>query len=137
MQTMPREDQISVSPGTYNENTMLAIGHIEIRNSYYNHFGIWQRYKEHAASDMPKGEPGSKGPAIVIGSGSTLDKALPRLKDWEGAIICSPSHLSTLVYHGCEPDYLLLLDPRGTILSWNQGARRILGYGPEELLHQW
>ncbi len=112
MQSMPREDQISVSPGTYNENTLLAIGEIEIKNSYYNHYGIWTRYQKKAAADMPKREPGSMGPAIVIGSGSTLDQALPRLKDWEGAIFCSSSHLSTLIYHGCEPDYLLLLDPR-------------------------
>lgn len=54
-------------------------------------------------------------PAIVIGSGGSLDYAVPYLKDWEHAIFCSSSHLSTLARYDCYADYFASPDPRGHI----------------------
>ncbi len=56
--------------------------------------------------------PTPGGPAIICGSGSTLDKAMPLLKKWKGAIFCSTTHGTTLVYHGAPPTYMAALDPR-------------------------
>ena len=59
-------------------------------------------------SEVPKG----KGPILVIGSGSSLDKVVPTLKDWPHPVICSTSQASTLVKHGRTPDYIVCMDPR-------------------------
>ena len=56
--------------------------------------------------------PRGKGPIIVLGSGSSFDIVAPHLKEWNGAVMCSTSHTSTLVYYGRPPDYTVCMDPR-------------------------
>jgi len=52
-----------------------------------------------------KGEP-----ALIVGAGISLEKLIPLLKDWKGAIFTSESMASTLKYYGHQPEYLCLFD---------------------------
>lgn len=54
-------------------------------------------------------------PCIVIGSGPSLDNALPYLKDWKHAIISSSSQLTTMAYYDVYPTYFASPDPKGHI----------------------
>jgi len=56
--------------------------------------------------DMPE-----KTPAFIIGSGPSLDDAIPYLKNWKGGIFCTTSHALTLMRHGIEPTHIVALDP--------------------------
>lgn len=49
-------------------------------------------------------------PAIVLGSGVSLDDALPLLRDWEGILVAGASQAATCVYHGRQPDYIVAYD---------------------------
>ncbi len=44
------------------------------------------------------------------------------------------SGLHALLVEGVQDYAIFALDPRGRILSWNQGARRLKGYQPEEII---
>ena len=59
-------------------------------------------------SKCPKGS----GPIIICGSGSSFDLVGPKLKDWKGAVMCSSSQASTVIYHGRIPNYIIVMDPR-------------------------
>jgi len=61
--------------------------------------------------------PRGKGPIILVGSGSSLDSVVKDLKDWKGAIICSTSHVSTLIHYGRPPEYVVCMDPRVATLD--------------------
>jgi hypothetical protein len=50
-------------------------------------------------------------PAIVLGSGPSLDKSLPLLKDWKGRIFCGPTQLHYCLKLGITPDIVLAYDP--------------------------
>lgn len=69
-----------------------------------------KRWRAHSASDVLRDAKPNRGPAIIIGSGESLDDALPMLKRWSGATFCSTSHASSMVYHGCDPTYIVGYD---------------------------
>ena len=108
------ESNLKQSVKDYNESTKKVILPIEIKHSYYNHKRIWKDINEtHKGFDLGSIKfPEKNGPAMIIGSGQSLDKAGPLLKDWKGAIFCSTSQASTLCYYGRDPDYICALDPR-------------------------
>ena len=80
----------------------------------------WWRFKTGQSpqgTDVPSGcdEAGNivkpKGPCIVIGSGPSLDKSMPFLKDWKGGLISSyNAQTSTLAYHGVTPTHIFTFD---------------------------
>ena len=49
-------------------------------------------------------------PAMILGSGSSLNKLAPVLKDWKGAIFCSSSQLDWLTYYKVRPTYVTIID---------------------------
>ncbi len=49
-------------------------------------------------------------PAIIVGAGMSLEKLIPLLKDWKGAIFAPESMISTLKYYGHQPEYICLFD---------------------------
>jgi hypothetical protein len=52
-----------------------------------------------------------KGPAVIIGSGPSLDDAAEWLPEWEGAIFCSMGNqVSTLHHYGADPTHILCFD---------------------------
>lgn len=62
----------------------------------------------HMAHDLPKDI--HKGPCIIIGSGCSLNDALPYLEGWKGGIICTSSQASTLMYYKAPPTQILNFD---------------------------
>ena len=48
--------------------------------------------------------------AFIIGSGPSLDKALPHLKTWKGDIWCSSSQLAVLEAYDITPTYCVVID---------------------------
>lgn len=68
--------------------------------------------------------PVSDKPAIVCGSGYSLNAALPLLKEWKGDIICGNSNVLTLIAHGITPTYLVVLDSHPTIADLLCGYKR-------------
>lgn len=70
------------------------------------------------AKQIIKGSRAAK-PVIIVGSGSSLDAALPMLSKWEGAIFCTPSQAATLHACGCHDLNVLILDTR---TEWRQIA---------------
>ena len=83
----------------------------EMRFSYYNHAVLMEALATGRAVDLADLPKQPRKSALIIGSGPTLDEALPLLKDWEGEIVCSTSHAPTLIYHGREPEHIMALDP--------------------------
>lgn len=56
------------------------------------------------------------GPALIIGSGPTLDQAEDYIKDWRGGIFCSMGNqVSTLVKYGADPTHAVCFDSTLTI----------------------
>jgi len=84
---------------------------VEVRNAFANYENIRQLRQAGRAYPMDDFKRKGKGRAMVVGSGSSLDLYVERLKDWPGKIFCSTSQGSTLVYHGRHPDHLCLVDP--------------------------
>ena len=80
-----------------------------IHNGYRNFPIIRGDFKKGNASvsRMPDG----KGkPAIIVGSGPSLDDAIPYLKDWEHPIFCGPTNALALEANGIHPTYLHAYD---------------------------
>lgn len=61
-------------------------------------------------------------PAIIVGSGPSLDKSAPFLKDWKGAIFCSASNSKVLKKHGRDPDYMCVFDANRDCFSQLDGV---------------
>lgn len=57
-------------------------------------------------------------PAIIIGTGWSTDLCLHLLKNWQGAIFCSTSHIRALVRMGAYPTYMVAVDPKEGMSEW-------------------
>ena len=105
------ESTIRSESQKYNAGTKSKQMIHEEYNSSRNLLPILQAIEEGRARDL-NDEPKHTGePAVIIGSGPSLDEALPLLAQWKYGIVCSPSHALTLMYHGIEPTHILALDP--------------------------
>ena len=96
----------------------------DVRFSFYNHHTIMEAMESGRAMDLTKVPKRKDRCVMILGSGHSLDDAMPLIKDWEGDIICSTSHFSTLVAHGRFPEHLVALDPDSSpeeiaIPSWD------------------
>jgi hypothetical protein len=116
----------------------------ETENAFMNHYQLFQMMTKGRAKDLSE-YPKTGGPAIIIGSGSSLDGVIGRLKDWKGAIICSTSHGTTLVYHDAPPTILTCLDPRvapdpeldAPPMGWNKTVFVSHVSGPKHYYDRW
>lgn len=110
------EDTVRTNADNYNIGTEASQLLHEQLSSAMNWQVIRKAYIEGRAKDMHS-EPKSTQPAIIIGSGPSLDYSIKFLKDWKGGIFCSTSHALTLIHHGVEPTHLVVLDP---FCYWDQ-----------------
>lgn len=85
-----------------------------IRNWAYNAFENYEYIKKefeegkaHCISVLPRVK---NVPAIIIGSGYSLDEALPYLRFWEGGLFSSPSTARILDHWGVKPTYIMAVD---------------------------
>jgi PAS domain S-box-containing protein len=71
---------------------------------------------------------------IVTGLGCVLlAAALRRSGRAHGALAASEERFRLLV-QGVQDHAIYMLDPEGNVVSWNEGAARIKGYRPEEII---
>ncbi|MDD5358218.1 MAG: DUF115 domain-containing protein [Candidatus Nanoarchaeia archaeon] len=106
-----REKSKLFNSDSYNASTLAAQTIIEEWNAGHNLYRIEKLVSEGRCRDIGQ-EPKKDGaPCFIIGSGGSLDIALPKLVKWEGGIICTPTQALTFIYHGIEPDYLFIIDP--------------------------
>lgn len=84
---------------------------MEVRNAFKNYELLNRMHKIGRAVPMQEQYHKNTGRALILGSGSSLDKHIKKLKDWPGTIFCSTSNLSTLKYYGVDPEYVAVIDP--------------------------
>lgn len=138
------ERELRTNSSTYNLATRQKQLIHEEYNSAYNHPVIIDAIKAGRAFDMVDYPKVSRTPAIIIGSGPSLDEALPHLRNWEGGIFCTSSHAVTLMYHGIEPTHIVALDPFCTweeidAVDWSATDTKLVthpGVWPT-LIHNW
>ena len=111
-----KEDETITYSNMYNEATNKSQLKHEIISSAYNHKYIISAVHEGRAYDISEEPKVNKIPAIIFGSGASLDKSLPYLKDWKGGTFCTTSHAESLIRFGVEPTYIIDLDP---ICPWS------------------
>jgi hypothetical protein len=102
-----------------NDNEMFAenVKHTMLPPHVKNCFENYQRLKERYGKtvfEVPSGK--RHGPAIIVGSGQTLDDSFELLRQWQaedkGIIVCSSSQISTLYYHGIKPELCVVFDSK-------------------------
>jgi hypothetical protein len=97
--------------GKYNKQVADSKLPWEYRFSFFNHYTIFNEITEKKAADVMSARYEPAVPGLVIGSGSSLDDALPLLKDWHNPIICSSAQASTIVHYGFTgPLYIMVFD---------------------------
>ena len=98
----------------YNDSVRQAWLPIWTRFSARSYHEIEKRFKVKNCdyNQLPHG----KGPAIILGSGPSLDDTVPYLKDWKGAILCSTSQLAVCEANGIIPTYVVLIDADPTMV---------------------
>ena len=98
----------------YNDNVRDAWLPIWTRFAARSYHEIEKRFKVKNCdyNQLPHG----KGPAIILGSGPSLDDTVPYLKDWKGAILCSTSQLAVCEANGIIPTYVVLIDADPTMV---------------------
>jgi hypothetical protein len=105
------EKTLRTDSSVYNQGTMMKQQIHEEINSAVNYRLITERIAAGTARDVSQELKKAKEPALIIGSGPSLDNALPLLKDWKGGIFCSTSHALSLMRFGVEPTHIVALDP--------------------------
>jgi len=50
------------------------------------------------------------GPAVIVGSGPSLDKTAPLLGEWTGAVFCAGSNAKIAARYGHKPEYVVVFD---------------------------
>lgn len=115
---MPQQD---VDLWTLAQGTAAELTPNIVYNSHYN----WRTIADAAERGDPvcvSTLPHVSGiPAIVLGSGPSLDQALPLLRSWPGAIFCGPSQVKALDAHHREPDYIVAIDTAAVVAEQLDG----------------
>ena len=138
------DEAARLTSAAFNERTGERHYINEVRFSFYNHAIIKEAIESGRAIDLVKLPKQKDKTVLIIGSGPTLNEALPLLKDWRGEIVCSTSQASTLVHFGREPEHIVALDPDSRpeelfIDSW-EGRKSTLHVHPgvdPELIRWW
>ena len=96
------------NPSKYNEQIRAAWMPIWVRNAGRNWNYIYEKYKdENRDVSVLKEE---RKPVIIVGSGPSLNDFDELWHDWEGAVMCSSSHLQYFAGIGRLPDYCVIID---------------------------
>jgi hypothetical protein len=108
---MNKESNVRTNSNLYNNKTnQMQLIH-EQWNTAYNHHTIIEGFENKRFKDIADELKVNEIPAIILGSGASLDKSIKYFKDWKGGIFCTTSQALTLMYYNIEPDYIVALDP--------------------------
>ena len=137
------DEAVRAAAAQFNSATTERHYRNEVVFSFHNHRELMCALETGQAVDLAKLPKHKRTSVLIIGSGPTLDEALPLLKDWKGHIICSTSQASTLLAWGREPEHIVALDPDSnpgelTADTW-EGRKSILHLHPGVMpdLVQW
>jgi DNA-directed RNA polymerase subunit RPC12/RpoP len=138
------EADLRTKSNLYNDGTTkLQQIHEEV-NAIQNYETIAKAYEEKRAYDIADAKQVNGEPCIVLGSGASLDLAMPYLKDWKGGLIVTTSHALTCIKYGIEPTHIVAIDPfccwdeiKG--INWGQTRTKLIthpGVWPD-LIKNW
>jgi len=96
--TVLKESEVKADIGGSNEKYAGGALKREILNSYFNHPLIHADFASGRAKNLEPGQ--GKGPALIIGSGPTLDDAHDLIRGWKGGLFCSSSQAITMLALG-------------------------------------
>ena len=92
-----------------------------VRNSFENYAHIMEESKSMhmciSTIEKVKGKP-----AVIVGSGPSLDKTAPFLKDWKGAVFACGSNALIPTRWGHKPEYICVFDGGDTLYP------KLMGY---------
>lgn len=130
------ESQVRTDSKGYNKGTVEKQLIHEVINSAENFYYIKSAYdmgKAKDISDVPKVAlvNNEKPPAVIVGSGASLDKSIKLLKKWKGGIFCTTSHALSLIRYGVQPTHLVALDPFCTFdeirgVDWSKTETKLI-----------
>jgi hypothetical protein len=103
-------NEADVKAGIADQNAKYASGALrrEIVNSYYNHPLILHDFATGRGATMPPGT--GKGPALIIGSGPSLDDCHDLIRSWKGGLFCSTSQGVTMLALGKRDFHMIAVD---------------------------
>jgi len=85
-----------------------------VRNAFENYPHIMKEAAtQHMSLENLKGT--EKGPAVVIGSGPSLNETAPLLGKWKGAVFTSGSNALVATRWGHQPEYICVFDAGDTM----------------------
>ena len=89
---------------------------------------------DYSIDTLPRFSPEARMPALVLGSGPSLDDSLPYIKDFHGVIFASPSQLNILEKWEITPHYVVSVDSADSVGTDQIGPDRDT-YGMTLLTH--
>jgi Zn-finger nucleic acid-binding protein len=116
---METELSVKTDSSSYNAGTRAAQLIHEEKSAVDNYHVLSTAFDNGRARDISDEPKHTDEPCIIIGSGGSLDLALPLLKDWKGGLICTTSHALSLVKFGAPPTHIFALDP---FCTWDEIA---------------
>jgi len=94
------------------------------RNFSWNEHANWERIREQSRRGPVALEslPHAIGvPAVITGSGPSLDSCIERMKDFRGSIFCGASQACVLDANGIVPAYVVALDQHEIVAEQIRG----------------
>jgi len=81
-----------------------------VQNTHRNYPQVLEefQYEDMSVDSLPRPKPGT--PAVIIGSGPSLDANAPLLKDWPHPVFSTMSNAKNCLAAGRMPDYITLFD---------------------------
>jgi hypothetical protein len=119
-----RESRLVVSTKDRNQGVWEAWRQRWAQNTAVNFPGIKRDFKHADRSLVSRARVNMqtrsivrawRGPAIVLGSGPSLDNALPLLRDWKGALFATGSNAKCAARFGRRPDYIGVFDAGASV----------------------
>ena len=107
----------------FNQNVRRGLMANWVYNAAENRHLIADEFRSGKDLDLRGlGTLSSPQPAIVVGSGPSLDQIAPMLPMWKGAIFCSPSHVHILDAVHRHPEYLVAIDSSSDVAQKMSGV---------------
>jgi hypothetical protein len=104
-----------------NKGILAAWLPIWVRNAFENYDHIMNEAKSQHMCISSLGKVKDR-PAVIVGSGPSLDKTAPLLKDWKGAVFACGSNALIPTRWGHQPEYICVFDGGDTLYP------KLMGY---------
>ena len=113
-------ERLTQSQEERNRNILQAWMPPWVVNTFVNFGQILQEFQKEDMSLLTlKGE--DLGPAVIVGSGPSLDRTAPFLKDWKGAVFCAGSNAKVAARWDHKPEYVCVFDGGHAVVKQLEG----------------